>query len=108
MIEPEEMLDPYDRALAQMPIATRRAWGTRVVAELVKRYGDRDQLTFEVHAGSPYRTSIEGGIIEAGWRLDVPLEGMPLGRQLAWYREARNNRPRKEAPVHPGGADRPR
>jgi hypothetical protein len=42
-------------------------------------------MTFEVHAGVVYRRSLEPGIVEQGGRLAVPLAGLSLGAQLAWY-----------------------
>jgi len=87
LVDPEQPLDPYDQALAQLPAAARRAWGAGagVVAELVDRYGPLDGITFEVHAGEAYRAAIERGIGDAGGQLDVPLRGLPLGGQLSWY-----------------------
>lgn len=89
LVDPEQPLDPYDQALAQLPAAARRAWGAGVVAELVDRYGALDGITFEIHAGEAYRAAIERGIGDAGGQLDVPLRGLPLGGQLSWYRARR-------------------
>jgi hypothetical protein len=86
LVGPDDPLEPYDRALTQLSAAARRSWGAAVVAQLVHRYDSLGGMTFEVHAGQPYRNAIEPGLTDAGARLVAPLQGLPLGHQVAWYR----------------------
>jgi hypothetical protein len=86
LVDPDTQLDPYDLALSELTSHDQRAWGERVVAALEGRFGDLNGITFEVHAGAAYRRAIEPGILARGGRLKVPLEGIRLGSQLAWYR----------------------
>src|SRR5512133_3761902 len=39
LVDPDEVLEPYDLALTQLPAAARREWGMDVVAKLIDRYG---------------------------------------------------------------------
>jgi hypothetical protein len=59
LVEPEQLLEPYDLALTDLPVGERRAWGARVVAALEDRFGQLQGTTFEVHAGAVYRQAIE-------------------------------------------------
>jgi hypothetical protein len=89
LVDPDQPLEPYDRALTDLPADARRTWGQQVVKALAEHFDGISGMTFEVHAGEPYRAAIEPGLRAAGAQLEVPLNGLPLGRQLAWYREHR-------------------
>ena len=84
LVDPDELLDPYDVSLRQLSAAERRAWGERVVEALTKRLTVLD-ATFEVHAGSHYLTAIEAPLERCGARIEAPLAHLRLGQQLAWY-----------------------
>jgi hypothetical protein len=81
------MLEPYDLALTDLPAGERRAWGARVIEALEDRFGQLQGTTFEVHAGAAYRHAIGGGLSDRGAMMSAPLARLPLGRQLAWYRD---------------------
>ena len=85
LVDPEARLNPYDLALGDLSVPDRRAWGERVVGALEQRFGDLNGTVFEVHAGEVYRRTIEPGIVRRGGRVEAPLQGFPIGSQLAWY-----------------------
>jgi hypothetical protein len=74
------------------------------VRALEAHFGSLTDATFEVHAGAAYRNAIEGPLERLGARLVVPLVGLPLGSQLAWY--ARHARPTEGARDPAGGGQR--
>lgn len=86
LVEPDDELDPYDMALADLTADQRSQWGDDVVAALETGLGRLAGVTFEMHAGGVYRRAIEPGLLAAGAWLEVPLRGLSLGSQLAWYR----------------------
>jgi hypothetical protein len=86
LVEPGQELEPYDLALTDVRTAERRVWGARVAADLAVSLGDLRGVVVELHAGAVYRRALEAPLREAGARLVAPLERLPLGRQLAWYR----------------------
>lgn len=55
LVEPQQILEPYDETLAGRPSSELRAWAGRVVRELKDRLGPLREHTFEVHAGAAYR-----------------------------------------------------
>jgi hypothetical protein len=85
LVDPDDLLDPYDLALAQLSAVERRAWGERVVDALADRFVVLTGAVFEVHAGSDYRTAIAGPLERHGAAIYVPLAHLRLGQQLAWY-----------------------
>jgi hypothetical protein len=84
LVEPLRNLDPYDLALTELVATDRRRWGESVVVELAARV-HLDHAVLEVHAGSAYRNAIEEPLCRRGARMSVPLAGLGLGQQLAWY-----------------------
>jgi hypothetical protein len=91
LVDPEELLDPYDLALTTLSAADRRAWGERVVRGLAERFKDLNGAVFEVHAGSHYRTAIAAPLQREGGAITAPLANLSLGRQLAWYAAAEHS-----------------
>ena len=100
LLDPDSRLDPYELALTDLSAGDRRNWGERVVRALGRRFDDLTGTVFEVHAGEAYRRAIEPGVIARGGELDVPLRGLPLGAQLAWYKA------RSSGPLRPAGRRR--
>jgi hypothetical protein len=85
VVEPHDVLAPYDLQLSKTPAAYRRAWGERVLGQLESALGGLKDLTIEVHAGSAYVDPIRPGLRAAGAHLVEPLAGLSLGERLSWY-----------------------
>jgi hypothetical protein len=85
LLNPDVTIAPYDIELRKLSATERRRWGERTVHALQHRFGSLSGMTFEVHAGEAYRRAIERGVNELGAKLDVPLFGLPIGKQPAWY-----------------------
>ena len=78
------MIGAYNVTLNEMNAAERRAWGERVRAAL-RRYcqgGDRVIIL----AGQRYREQLEPALREWGCRIEVPMQGLGIGEQLAWLK----------------------
>jgi hypothetical protein len=89
LVEPEQVLAPYDLALGDLSAARRRAWSRGVLANLSSKLGDLGEHTFEIHAGAAYvEYGLSAGLREAGAEVEWPLAGLGLGEQLAWYHAA--------------------
>ncbi len=87
VLDPDQVVEPYDLALSALPKAERRAWAVRVLGGLQERAGTLAGRTYEIHAGAVYRGAIEAELRNRGAVVTVPLAGLPLGRQLRWYRD---------------------
>lgn len=81
LVGPDEVLEPYDLTLRQLTAVERRTWGQYVAAALRVRFGPATTLWF--HAGALYRDAVIGLVPNP---VRVPLIGMRIGEQLAWYR----------------------
>lgn len=85
LVEPSQVIEPYDLCLAAAPRRYRIAWGNRVVAGLASSIGELHDKTIEVHAGAAYTDAIRAGLAAAGATLLEPLSGLMMGERLAWY-----------------------
>jgi hypothetical protein len=89
VLEPEEIVAPYDVSLTTMSAAARRGWSAQVLDDLQRRLGGLGSHTFEIHAGAAYRDfGLLDGLLRTGARVEVPAAGLSQGQQLAFYKRA--------------------
>src|SRR5262249_23516455 len=79
----------------RLPARERLAWGRRVAGQLAGRGLAAAQL--EVHAGRPYCDALRS----AGLVVTSPVEGLPVGRRLAWDRRQAPCPPEAPSPCSP-------
>ena len=90
LVHPDQVLEPYDVTLKDAGRDERREWSGRVLVALDERVALRPGDVAEIHAGSEYRDwGLVDGLLARGVTVEFPTEGMRLGRQLAFYAEAR-------------------
>lgn len=85
LVQPEQVLHPYDLRLSKTSRAYRRSWGARVVEQLRHAVGSLDGRTIELHAGSAYTDAIRALLSAEGATVVEPLAGLTMGARLAWY-----------------------
>ncbi|MFG6083414.1 DUF6884 domain-containing protein [Paracoccus litorisediminis] len=84
VIEPHQVIEPYELSLNHLDAMSRREWGRRVIAELMARGHCRNERIVFL-AGALYRDPIAEWI---GQRAVVPMRGLAIGQQLAWLNQA--------------------
>jgi hypothetical protein len=84
LLEPEEVVAPYDVYLPDQPSTYRTAWGAWVVAQLGLRH-DLSGAVVEVHGSRAYCDPLTAPLAAAGATLVEPLSGLRQGERLAWY-----------------------
>jgi hypothetical protein len=88
LLRPDEVVEPYDLAMADVPRPKRREWSIRVLESLRRELGPLGGSTFEIHAGADYADfGLVDGLRAAGSHVEQPTKGMTFGVQLAWYRD---------------------
>lgn len=86
LLDPHEIIEPYDVALKDLSPAAQRAWSAAVLDSLHLRLSDLRGRAFEIHAGSAYRDNgLVSGLENAGATVEIPTEGLTIGQQLAFY-----------------------
>lgn len=94
------LLKPYDYIFAQMEKAERIAWHSsvcnRLVEELWEPFNtgdfpgpiDPSELCIEIHAGADYAHPLAELLQALGIHVELPVSGLGIGEQLAWYSNA--------------------
>jgi len=82
LVAPSTEIAPYERTLNTAGIAERRAWAVKVHKQLqTVLIGHRHIIMF---AGLRYREFLEPALRQDGHTVEVPMEGLRIGEQLAW------------------------
>jgi hypothetical protein len=85
LVEPDEILAPYDTYLPDQSAIYRTAWGEWAVARLEHLLGDLRGRVVHVHAGVAYVEPLRIPLARRDAILRHPVEGLAMGEQLAWY-----------------------
>jgi hypothetical protein len=78
LVEPSQVIEPYDKTLKRMSGKERKEWASSVLRQ-IQAAGLQNEM-FYFHAGDTYRQHLEQAL-----RSDVPLRGLGIGQQLGWY-----------------------
>lgn len=85
LVQPDDILAPYDHALSETGKRARLAWGVRVVDALAARLpGLLPELV--ILAGHAYAFPIQSYAKVRGWTTDTPLARLAVGERLAWLK----------------------
>lgn len=89
LVHPHTVLAPYDVTLKDVGRSERRTWSARVLADVDDRIRPTSRETFELHAGAEYRDyGLVEGLVARGCLVENPTEGMRIGVQKRFYKEA--------------------
>ena len=86
LLGPETMVGPYNKTLNTMSTAERRAWAERVQLQLDAELPEADEIV--VLAGNRYREYLMPYLWARFPKVEVPMEGLGIGRQLNWLDNA--------------------
>lgn len=90
LLHPDDVLEPYDVTLKSMPVAQRRRWSAHVLRSIDDRIHLRHGDVIELHCGAEYRDfGLVEGLKHRGVVLENPTQGMPIGKQLSFYKRGR-------------------
>jgi hypothetical protein len=82
LVPPYQAVPPYEYTLNTASIDERRTWAAKVLEQLRPHLKGRARIV--MFAGSRYREFLEGPLRDMGLTVEVPMEGLTLGRQLSW------------------------
>jgi len=85
LIAPDTVIGPYDETLSRMPASARRAWARRVLKDLDRVLQPGDHVV--VLAGAKYRENLVDPIRAMGCSVEIPMEGLGIGKQLSWLKK---------------------
>ncbi len=83
LLDPDDVVSPYDVYLAKQSSSYRRTWGEWVTSQLAQRM-PLPGVTFEIHAGESYCAPLREPLTRHGASVVTPLAGLGYGERLAW------------------------
>lgn len=81
----DKEIDPYELSLKSMTAEGQRNWSERVLSQLEGKLGSLGISEVFFHAGLAYRRYLIGPLERNGICCHVPLKGLGIGQQKAWY-----------------------
>jgi hypothetical protein len=73
LVDPEQVLVPYDEPLVGKPSSALERWATVVLQQLTDQLGEVSAYRFEIHAGAAYfNFGLRKGLRAAGAAVTVP------------------------------------
>ncbi len=82
LLSPDTEISPYESSLNTAAITERRAWAKKVHEQL--RAVLVSQRRIVIFAGYRYREFLEPALRQDGHSVEVPMERLRIGEQLAW------------------------
>lgn len=86
LVPPDLILAPYNRTLNTMKAPERRAWAARVKSQTEMSLPPAERII--VLAGSRYREYLMDYLQKHAKKVEVPMEGLSIGRQLHYLADA--------------------
>ncbi len=84
LLEPTTVISPYNITLNNMGIKERQRWAHEVYQKLRKAsHPNRDKFIFL--AGQKYREPLATWLIDDHYQIEVPMQGLTIGKQLQWF-----------------------
>ena len=84
LLRPDQVVEPYEKTLNSASAGERRMWAERVQQDLVAILPPGSEIV--MLAGQRYREYLVPFLRSRGFTVEIPLEGLPLGKQLQWLK----------------------
>lgn len=87
---PNQIMEPYDVSIKTFSAREKRNWAKKVITGLAQ-YESPENAVIYLHGGFVYRKYLQPELQKHGFEFIVPLKGMGIGEQLAWYDQQLKN-----------------
>ena len=87
LVEPDAEIAPYDHTLNSLGVADRQAWAKKVLEKLLPEAADFRRIV--IFAGVRYREFLIRPLEQRGKIVDILMENLTRGEQLAWLNQHR-------------------
>ena len=103
IVAPQQTIEPYELSLNDMCISDRRNWASDILKTLLPVAKKYSRVVF--FAGVRYREFLIEPLRQLGIEVIVPMEGLPLGKQLFWLNKFGSSLPNSSKPTNSRLAD---
>ena len=84
LLDPHDIIGPYDVTLNKMNKEQRADWAVRVTVQLLSVSESSDEIV--ILAGKKYSENLISKLSKRGNRVSEPLSGKGIGQRLAWLK----------------------
>lgn len=84
LLDPMEYIEPYDFTLIGKKVEQKKGWSEMTSKQVFEEI-DTDSEIY-IHAGDDYRKYLIPLLKSKGYTVYVPLQGLGIGQQKAWYK----------------------
>jgi hypothetical protein len=85
LVAPDAKIAPYDYTLNSLGVAEWRAWAKQVLEKLLPQAAGYSRIV--MFAGQRYREFLVEPLEQRGISVEIPMERLIRGQQLAWLAE---------------------
>jgi len=89
LIHRDSVIEPYDMTLNTMSGIDCQKWASMVFGQILEAMPNGGNI--DIFAGDRYRKYLMPMLENAGYQVRVPLQGLGIGQQLAWFDSHRVN-----------------
>lgn len=89
LLLPDQIMAPYDVSIKTFTLSEKKQWAHTVISALNEHESSEDCKIF-LHGGYVYRKYLQPELKSYGYTFTVPLQGLGIGEQLAWYDQSLN------------------
>nr|WP_145401728.1 DUF6884 domain-containing protein [Paenibacillus xylanexedens] len=87
LLEPEKEIEPYDYTLNDLTKKQIEEWSESVHKQLLSAIKEGENVELFIYAGDKYRKFLLPLLEKSGFKVSVPLKGLGIGQQLAWFKD---------------------
>lgn len=84
-LSPDEVIEPYDRSLHDLPEEARREWAAGVLGTLKELLSPSDEVI--ILAGRTYREHLMEPLKQIVTDVSIPMKGLGIGKQLRFLND---------------------
>lgn len=84
LLGPGRVVEPYNKTLNRMSRSERKEWARRVIAKMETDLPSADRIV--ILAGERYREFLMDYLRSRARRIEVPMEGLTIGKQLQFLK----------------------
>jgi len=92
LLEPDDLIHPYNKNLAEMTTAARMEWAEAVYIQLARKIRPPGDFRIVILGSKLYASYLAAIMRRYGYKVLMPLVGMGIGEQQRWLKEQRREK----------------
>jgi hypothetical protein len=90
LLLPDQVMEPYDLSIKTFTIKEKKQWAKNLISGFSDLESAANSHVY-LHGGKIYRDHLEPELRLNGYQFETPMQGLGIGKQLAWYDQQLKN-----------------